>query len=66
MESPDVIPLYSVLFVDDTELLLDIGKQILEISGHLRIDTAVSAAMAMGSSPAGSTTGSYPITRCLE
>jgi CheY-like chemotaxis protein len=47
MESPDVIPVYSVLFVDDTELLLDIGKQILEISGHLRIDTAVSAAMAM-------------------
>ncbi|MFA5332430.1 MAG: PAS domain S-box protein [Methanoregula sp.] len=38
----------SVLYVDDEPTLLDIGRIFLEMSGHLRIDTASSAGEALG------------------
>jgi len=41
------LPMYSVLYVDDEEALLELGKIYLEQSGALRIDTALSAGDAI-------------------
>ena len=43
-------PLVSVLYVDDEEDLLTIGKLFLERTGHFRVDTQTSAKTALSSS----------------
>ncbi|MDD4253783.1 MAG: PAS domain S-box protein [Methanofollis sp.] len=45
--------MYSVLYVDDEPALLDIGRLFLERSGHLSVDTALSAAEAIAMMQAG-------------
>ncbi|WP_342678195.1 PAS domain S-box protein [Methanofollis sp. UBA420] len=45
--------MYSVLYVDDEPALLDIGRLFLEQSGHLSVDTALSAADAITRMQAG-------------
>ena len=39
--------MYHVLYVDDEQVLLDLGKIFLELSGSLRVDTAISAEKAI-------------------
>jgi PAS domain S-box-containing protein len=39
--------MYSVLYVDDEEVLLELGKTFLEMSGSLHVDTSISAAEAI-------------------
>lgn len=39
--------MYSVLYVDDEPVLLELGKTFLEMSGSLNVDTAISAAEAI-------------------